>query len=29
MEARIETRFMQELAKLESRLDRESGRGRK
>jgi hypothetical protein len=29
MELRIETRFMQELAKLESRLDRESGRGRK
>ncbi len=29
MEARIETRFMQELAKLEARLDRESGRVRK
>lgn len=29
MEARIETRFLQELAKLEARVDRESGRGRK
>lgn len=29
MEARIETRFMQELAKLEARIDRESGKGRR
>lgn len=29
MEARIETRFLQELAKLEARIDRESGKGRR
>lgn len=29
MEARIEARFLQELAKLETRIDRESGKGRR
>jgi hypothetical protein len=29
MEARLETRFLQELTKLENRIDRESGRGKR
>jgi len=29
LEARMETRFLQELAKLEARIDRESGKGRR